>query len=169
MKQKQIIQLFALGMICSFLTLSTTSVAAQNPDFTGKWKFNETESTMGEGRFFAADEMSVTQDGKTITIERTRAGRDGQMRTTSETITLDGKENVEEREYGKSTYIASWSDDNNSLIIETETEFQRQGDTFKMSRKEIWSLDKGGNPLNIESTSSSQRGTRSATLVYDKV
>ncbi|HER08163.1 MAG TPA: hypothetical protein ENO20_04565 [Bacteroides sp.] len=169
MKQKHLFQLFTLGVVCSFLTLSASSLAAKNPDFTGKWKFNETESTMGEGRFFAAEEMSVTQDGKAITIERTRAGRDGQVRTTSETITLDGKENVDEQEYGKSTYRATWSDDNTSLIIETETEFQRQGETFTMSRKEIWSLDKGGKVLTIESTSSSQRGTRSATLIYDKI
>lgn len=161
--------MFTLGVICSFLLASAGSLEAKNPDFSGKWKFNETESAMGEGRFFAAEEMTVTQDGKTITIERTRAGRDGQMRTTTETITLDGKENVEEREFGKSTYKATWSADQNSLVIETETEFQRQGDTFTMSRKETWSLAEGDKVLKIESASSSQRGTRSATLIYDRL
>jgi hypothetical protein len=169
MKQKQFFQMFAMGVILSLLMITTSSFAAKNPDFTGKWKFNETESTMGEGRFFAAEEMTVKQEGNTITIDRTRTGRDGQMRTTTETITLDGKENVSERERGTTTYIATWSEDNNSLIIETETKFSRQGETFTMNRKEVWSLDKGGKVLTIQSTSSSQRGDRSATLIYDKI
>lgn len=169
MKQKQFFQLFARGVICSLLMIPTYSFASTNSDFTGQWKFNESESTMGEGRFFAAEEMMVKQEGNTITIDRTLTGRDGQKRTTSETITLDGKENVVEREYGTSTYTATWSDDKNSLTIETEMEFSRQGETFTMSRKEVWSLEEGGKVLNIQFTSSSQRGTRSATLVYDKI
>jgi len=169
MKQKNFFQLVVMGAICSLLMIPNSSFAAESPDFTGKWKFNESESTMGEGRFFAAVEMTVNQEGNIITIERTRTGRNGQKRTTSETITLDGEENVVEREYGTSTYIATWSDDKNSLTIETEMEFNRQGETFTMNRKEIWSLEEGGKVLNIQSTSSSQRGTRAATLIYDKM
>ena len=169
MKQKHLFQLAGPAMISLFLLISSGSFAAQKPEFTGTWKFNETESTMGEGRFFAAGQIAVKQEGNTITIERTLRGRDGQSRTMTETITLDGNENVVEREYGKTTHTATWSDDRKSLIIETESEFNRQGDTFTMTRKEVWSLEEGGKVLNIQSSSSSQRGTRSATLIYDRI
>jgi hypothetical protein len=152
-------------MLCSPLIVNAAS-AAKKVDFSGKWVLNETKSNLGEGNFFSAVKMTVTQDGNTITIERTRTGRDGQERTSSETLTLDGKENVAESDNRNTTTVASWSEDGTTLTIKSKTEFSRQGETFVMNRTETWTLD--GKTLNIQSDSSSSRGDRSAKLVYDK-
>ena len=168
MKQNKIFQLLVMSMIFSLLLIPTTSFAGKKADFTGNWTFNESKSELGEGRFFSAMKMTVTQEKKTITIERTRSGRDGQERTSSETLTMDGKENINKTENRSSTSFATWSDDGTTLTIKSKREFNRQGETFEMNSTEIWTLDEDGKVLKIQSDTSSSRGERSVTLVYDK-
>lgn len=168
MKQGRIFHVLSLSMIGALLAVSTVSSAADNPDFSGQWTLNESKSDLGEGRFFSAPKMSVKQEGNTITIERTRSGRDGEERTTSQTLTTDGKEQVSEGERGNTTSVASWSDDGTTLTIKTKREFSRQGETMEMNTTETWTLADGGKTLTIKSESSSSQGDRSATLVYNK-
>ena len=168
MKNSRIFRLSAVLMLCSFLLIPATSFAGGLEDFTGKWTLNEDKSDLGEGRFFAATKVSITQDGLSITIERTRTGRDGEERTSSETISLDGKENVSETENRKTTSTASWLVDKSALHIKSTIEFSRQGETMEMERAEVLTLGEDGKALNIQSDMSSARGDRSVTLVYDK-
>ena len=166
MKPTRNFQWCFLGIL-SLLLFSTASYAADKADFSGSWTLNESKSDLGEGRFFSAAKMSVNQEGNAITIERTRSGRDGQERTSSETITLDGKENVDKGDNRSTTSTATWSDDGTTLTIKSDIEFSRQGETMKMQRTEVWTLGEGGKILKIQSDSSSARGDRSVTLVYD--
>ncbi|MBA7550903.1 hypothetical protein ES705_43433 [subsurface metagenome] len=168
MKQNKIFQMLVMAVICSLLLIPTSSFAGEKVDFTGEWTLNESSSDLGEGRFFSATKMTVKQEGNTITIERTRSGRDGQERTRSETLTMDGKENINKNENRSSNSIATWSDDGTTLTIKSNREFNRQGETFEMKSTEIWTLDKDGKILKIQSDTSSSRGERSVTLVYDK-
>ena len=168
MKQKRGSQLLAMAMLASFLLLPAHALAAKKADFSGEWALNESKSDLGEGRFFSAVKMAVTQEKNTMTLERTRVGRDGQERTNSEVLTLDGKENINKRENRSSTSTATWSDDGKTLTIKTDTEFNRQGETFKMKSTETWALGEDGKTLIIRSESSSRRGERSVTLVYDR-
>ncbi|RLD92035.1 MAG: hypothetical protein DRJ29_12825 [Bacteroidetes bacterium] len=155
-------------MICALLAIPSNSFAGDKVDFTGEWVLNEDKSDLGEGRAFAAFKIAVKQEGNTITIERTRTGRDGEERTNSETLTLDGKENIDEGERGSSTSVLSWSEDGNSLTIKSKREFNRQGETFEMNSTQVWTLAEDGKVLKIQSDISSSRGERSASLVYDK-
>ena len=168
MKRSRIFQMSALFLICSFLLISTESFAQKNVDFSGKWTLNEDKSDLGEGRFFSASKLAITQDGKAVTLERTRAGRDGEERTTSETITLDGKENVTETENRKTNSVATWSEDKSALTIKSTIEFSRQGETMEMIRTEVLTVGENGKVLLIQSDTSSSRGDRSVSLVYDK-
>ncbi|RLD65776.1 MAG: hypothetical protein DRI98_14360 [Bacteroidetes bacterium] len=155
-------------MICALLAIPSNSFAGDKVDFTGEWVLNESKSDLGEGRAFAAFKIAVKQEGNTITIERTRTGRDGEERTNSETLTLDGKENINEGERGSSTSVLTWSEDGNSLTIKSKREFNRQGETFEMNSTQVWTLAEDGKVLKIQSDISSSRGERSASLVYDK-
>ena len=168
MKNSKIFQVGTLVLICSLLLVPATSFAQEDVNFSGKWTLNEDKSDLGEGRFFAASKMAITQDGLSITLERTRSGRDGEERTTSETITLDGKENVTETENRKTTSASTWSEDKSTLTIKSTMEFSRQGETMEMKRTEVLSLVEDGKVLAIKSESSSARGDRSVSLVYDK-
>ena len=159
--------LFIAG-IAFMLLIPTKSLAQGKVDFSGKWILNEGKSQVGEARGFSATELSVKQDGATLSLDRTRASRDGEMRTRSETVTADGEEHKDEGENRTTTTVATWSGDGKALTIKYDIEFERQGETFTMKRTEVWSMDKSGKVLTIQSDSSSQRGDSSVTLVYDK-
>jgi len=168
MKQSRIFQVLTLSVIFALLVIPTSSFAADKADFSGQWTLNESKSNLGEGGAFAAFKIAVKQEGNTITIERTRTGRDGGERTSSDTLTLDGKENVNEGERGTSTSVLTWSEDGTTLTIKSKREFDRQGETFEMNSTEVWTLAEDGKILKIQSDISSSRGERSVTLVYDK-
>ena len=168
MKQIRIFQLLALSVIISLLAIPSISFAGDLPDFTGEWTLNESKSDLGERRGFAAFKIVVKQEGNTLTIERTRTGRDGEERASSETLSMDGKENINENERGSSTSVVSWSEDGSALTIKATREFNRQGETFEMNSSEVWTLAEDGKILSIQSDISSSRGERSATLVYEK-
>lgn len=168
MKHSRIFQVLTVSLICALLVIPTTSFAGEKTDFTGEWTLNESKSDLGEGRFFSAMKMTVKQEGNTITIDRTRTGRDGGERITSETLTLDGKENINKGENRSSTSIVTWSDDGTTLTIKSAREFSRQGETFEMNSTEVWTLAEDGKILNIQSDTSSSRGERSVILVYEK-
>ena len=163
MKQKRILQLALMAMLCFLLVIPAASLSAQ-ANFSGAWALNESKSNLGEGRFRLSSALNVKQQGNTITIESTRAGRDGANTTTSETLTLDGKEVANETENRSSVSTATWS--GKSLIIKSTTEMTRGDQAFKTTTTDTWTL--AGNVLTIQSVSTSQRGDRTVTLVYDK-
>ena len=168
MKRIRTFQVLIVSLIIALLAIPSISFAGDLTDFTGEWALNEEKSDLGEGRGFAAFKIVVKQEGNTLTIERTRSGRDGEERTNSETLTMDGKENINEGERGSSTSIVTWSDDVTTLTIKATREFNRQGETFEMNSTEVWTLAGDGMNLSIQSDISSSRGERSATLVYEK-
>jgi hypothetical protein len=168
MKNNRKFQLFLATLIGSLLMIPALSFAAEKPDYTGKWTLNESKSELGEGGSFSAIKMSVTQEGNTLTIERTRTGRDGEERTNSETLTMDGKESINEGENRKSTSTVTWSDDGTTMTIKSVREFNRQGETMEMNSTEVWTLSEDGKTLKLQSDTSSGMGERSVTLVYEK-
>ena len=90
-------------------------------------------------------------------IERTMGGRDGQTRTTTDELTLDGKEVENKTENRTTKNTAMWSDDGGSLIIKSDMVMSRQGQSFEMKSVETWQLSEDGNTLTIQSESSSAR------------
>jgi len=137
-------------------------------NFSGEWSFNESKSDMGEGRFPATSKLTIKQEGNNITIERLRTGRDGQEMTSTEELTLDGRERESDTGRGKRKSAVTWSENGNSLTIKTSIVFDRNGETMDMKSVELWKLTDGGKILSIESSSSTPMGERKATLVYDK-
>ena len=167
MKQRRFFHLYVMAMLCSLLVIPAASLSAQ-ANFSGSWTLNESKSNLGEGRFRLSAQLSVKQQGDAITIERTRAGRDGQNTTTSETLTLDGKEIVNKTENRSSTSSATWAANKTSLTIKSTVESTRGDQAFTTTSTDTWTLDGTGSVLTIQSNSTSQRGDRSVTLVYDK-
>jgi hypothetical protein len=166
MKQKTLFQLLAMTILCSLLLAPTNTLARKSVDFSGDWTLNEAKSNLGEGRFMSSSAITVKQEARSIIIERTRSGRNGQTRTSSETLTLDGKENINEGENRSSVTTVSMADDGTSMTIKSDTKMSRQGQSFEMKSTETWTLN--GKILTIKTTMSSQMGERYATLVYDK-
>jgi hypothetical protein len=152
------------------LAFSMVNAGEKKADFSGTWTFNEEKSELGEGgRWMIASKISVTQKDSVMTIERTAQRRGGEEFTTSEKLTLDGKEceNTMNERTRKST--ANWSEDGKQLTIASKMVFEREGNQFEIKSVEIWQLTNEGKALSIDYTSQSPRGERKAVYVYDKV
>jgi hypothetical protein len=150
-----------------FLMLVALSSALVAADFSGTWVLNEQKSELGEGRSgrMAAAKMVVTQTKETISIETTRAGRDGQERVQTQELTLDGKEKVTKNDRGETASVAKIEGD--VLAMTTVRKMERNGETFESTTNQKWEL-KSETELLVAVKSSSSRGDRELTLVYDK-
>ncbi len=78
MKRIRTFQVLIVSLIIALLAIPSISFAGDLTDFTGEWALNEEKSDLGEGRGFAAFKIVVKQEGNTLTIERTRTGRNGE-------------------------------------------------------------------------------------------
>jgi len=163
------IQVLTIAFLVSFFLIPMGSYAqGEKVNFSGEWSFNESKSNMGEGRFRTSLKMTIKQEGNNLTIERLRTGRDGQEMKSTEKLTLDGKESENTAGRGTRKLAATWSDDGKTLTIKSTMVFNREGETMEMKSIELWKLTDGGKILSIESSSSTPRGERKATFVYDK-
>ncbi|MCD6565436.1 MAG: hypothetical protein J7K53_05790 [Bacteroidales bacterium] len=177
MKQKQSlypnflrnsVQLFTIAFLVSFLVNMNSFAQEGKVDFSGEWFFNESKSDMGEGRFQTSLKLTVKQEGNNLTIERLQTGRDGQEMKITQKLTLDGKESKNTARRGTRKSTATWSDNGKTLTIKSTMAFDRGGETMEMKSVDQWKLSGGGKILSIESSSSTPRGERKATMVYDK-
>ncbi len=150
-----------------FSLLPAISRAQGKVNFTGKWTLNESKSNLGEGNFRGSSQLTVEQKGNDMTIERVSHNRNGDEMTTTDKLTLDGKEcdNSSGNRTRKSK--ASWSADGKTLTINSHMEFSRDGNTFSFDVVETWKLQNSG-ALEVDYSSKSPRGERNMTLVYEK-
>ncbi|HKK41653.1 MAG TPA: hypothetical protein VJ963_04525 [Bacteroidales bacterium] len=151
-------------------TLFSVSLHAQKVvDFTGSWTLNESKSKMGEeGQRMLAKNLNITQGENSITIERIFSGMNGDERKMTDTYTLDGKESVNPIFNTTKKSIAKWSGDMKRLEVSSVIELNMHGETTEIKTAETYSLGDDAKTLIIDSKSSSPRGDRQATFVYDK-
>ena len=141
---------------------------ADKANFSGEWKLNEGKSELGDfGARFTATAIKVEQKESDITITRTTPGfNGGDPVTTSLTLTYDGKV-TESTVFGsaKRKSTAKWSDDQ-TLVINHATTFERDGQTSEFKGTETWSVKDGS--LSVVTVSSSPRGETTTKAVYTK-
>jgi len=137
-------------------------------DFSGTWTFNESKSNLGEGRGFrSASQITITQDGINLTAVRQRTNQDGDLTSTTEKYTMDGKECVNTTGRGPSKSIVTWSADGKTLNFATTRTFERDGETNEIKSTEVWTLA-DTKTLSVISTFVMQGNERKTTLIYDK-
>lgn len=169
-KNSWFLKALSLTVMLAFSVPAMTNAQSGKTNFSGKWTMNSDKSKLPEGQGgmrMGGGDMVVTQAGNTLTVERTRTGRDGQAMTTTDKYTLDGKESVNTTQRGERKSVAKWSADGKSLTITTNMSFEMNGQTREIKSTEVWSLV---NPstLSIESTRNGRNGDIKMTLVYDK-
>jgi hypothetical protein len=156
-------------MMSAFLILpAKMNAQAGKTSFSGKWAFNETKSNLGEGRGFrAASQLTITQDGNNLSVDRVRTNQNGETTTTTEKFTLDGKECVNTSQRGPSKAVVTWSADGKALNFAISRTFERDGQTNEFKSTEIWTLT-DPNTLSLTSVMNFQGEERKTTYVYDK-
>ena len=158
---------FLTAAAFAFVCISATIVDKSN--FAGEWTLNAQKSELGEfGSRFTPKKLKVEQKENEISLERTTSFN-GEDRTSAEKITLDGKE-TENTVYGnsKKTSTAKWSDDAQTLTVNSVIKFDRNGEVLEIKSTETWKLINEGKSLSLETTSTSSMGTNTMKAVFDK-
>lgn len=156
---------FIRTTVILLITVSfTLSASAKNPDFSGVWKLNKTESTLNAEFSFSPKQITIVQDGNKMTTERVSEWQ-GEEFTFESSYTLDGNESLNEGFQGAEIVsIAEWAKDGKSLSIRTTFEMRDGGEmeihaTYK----------KNGKLMLIENKVSGGPGDGSSEIwVYDK-
>ncbi len=118
MKNKRMFYLKSGLFVALSLLISGVSFAQSAANFSGSWAFNESKSNLGEGGFrMISQKLTITQNDKSFSLERSFTGQDGTERKTSETYTLDGKESVNPVFNTSKKSIATWTADKKSLTV----------------------------------------------------
>jgi hypothetical protein len=158
-----------LAAVAAFAFICTAATIIQKSNFSGEWTFNESKSDLGQfGGRFTPKKIKVEQKEDGLSIERV-SSINGEDRTTTEKLSLDGKES-ENTVFGNSKRKSTvkWADDGNGLIVSSVTSFDRNGEIMEIKSTDKWKLINDGKSLLIESTSTSSMGSNTMKILYDK-
>ena len=148
---------------------SAVAVHAQKADFSGSWKLNEPKSTLGQYTRMTPRTLKVNSQKDSLVIQRYSTSQDGTETNYTETLTFNGnpsESTISANAKKKST--AKWSDDGQTLTINATIAFDRDGQSFEVQVVETWKLTEGGKVLTVASASTSQMGTNTTRLLFDK-
>jgi hypothetical protein len=159
------------------ILLIPNHVSAQT-DFSGTWAFNQSKSTQpgggggGGGRRGGMmgggnSDLTITQDGNTITVKSMRPTRDGQQEFT-QIIVADGEAHEAESNFGTSTITAEWKE--GILVVEETRSMSRGGQSMTFTTTSAYTLSADGKELVVTSERSGMGGSGGVTTksVYDK-
>jgi len=138
-------------------------------NFSGEWIFNEEKSILDRwGVSFLPYKMEIIQKENDLTIHNTFIVEYADDRVIEQKLTLDGKECISEFRSSPRIMTANWSENGDTLIIESKITFNRGGQTPEMVINEAWTLLEQGKILAIKQFSTSFWGKRNITLIFEK-
>jgi hypothetical protein len=151
------------------LAAACVAALAGPPDFSGSWTLNAEKSALGEGgRWRTPVRMTVTLKGDSLLVERVSRRDTGEERTSTERLSLDGKECQTGAPDRPRTSKAVWAEGGKQIAVSSSSVFERDGNRMEMTSVEIWALSEDGKALTASFVSTSPRGERKATYVYDR-
>ena len=136
---------------------------AQNPDLSGKWKLNESESKMAGEYSFAPLEITITQEGNKMTAMRVNEFQ-GERRERTSAYNLDGTDSKNEGFQGSEIIsVATWNDE--ALKIVTEIEMRDGGE---LTITAVYSMKGEKLVINNAMEGGPMGGGDPETWIYDK-
>lgn len=162
-------------LIIGIFTL--TSMSGSHADFSGEWKLNESKSDRN-GKFplciFGGDRMrsktmKIATHADFLTIDAVSSFVNGAPVTKQEKL-IFGSNEIKVTYIGKPREIsaAKWSDDNQTMTVQSIRSFDKNGKTADFKVTEVWRLINGGKSIAIEVHSSSPSREESMALIYDR-
>lgn len=157
------------GFLLLVVFIVTNLVAADKPDFSGTWKFNEEKSTLDDmGMAFIPHTLVIKQQENDLAVQKTFTNQNGEDMVTDESMTLDGKECKSEIWNSPRVTTANWTDKGDTLKIEVKITFNQDGNMNEMLLHEAWSTLDDGARMVVNHFSTSNWGERKITMVFDK-
>jgi hypothetical protein len=158
--------------LCCVLMVGFWSVSAAPANFAGTWSLDKAKSEGLQGRMANVDQTwVVTQDAKTITIDKSFSGSEQPMPSQKNTYNLDGSETTQEmtgRMPGKAALKAKWQDDGKILELSSVLKANMQGNDVTITTTEHWELADGGKTLKVHREQESPQGKRESKYVFVK-
>ena len=173
----------SIALLC--LLVLPALVKGQNPDLSGTWILNETESRFpqynvggGGGRSgrapgggMIAAQVIISQSGDEITFDRRRSGmpmgrqqgQRGSGQPGPQTIKVDGQSRVQQTGLGSAVVVASWQE--GKLVVTQEMTSTATGRTTTTM---TYSLSTDGKKLAIGYVVETPGGNMDYRLIYDK-
>jgi mannan endo-1,4-beta-mannosidase len=140
-------------------------------DFSGEWVFNEDRSRLDNtGAGNLPGRIGVTQKENNIDIKRTVISEYAENNVMENNLALDGKEQEFRLPFGNTagTISAHRSPKSDTLYIDSKATIKNGGRSIEWSSNEIWTLQDHGKTLCILQSSSSFRGRRVVTAIFEK-
>ena len=158
----------SLGVILVVLTLGCMVFAA-NPDFSGNWALNKDKSNYRMGRDGGATpdiNMTVAQTAEAISVKQQVTTERG-TRDSEYTLKTNGEEQEIPGFMGRtSKATAKW--EGSVLVVDTVSQFEREGEQITIKSNERWELSADGKTLTIAGKSSTPMGDRETSRVFEK-
>jgi len=166
MKRGQVIALVGIVLLAAAWVLAA-------PDFSGTWMLDSSKSdpiAMGRGGGAPAEvkmtmEIKQTAEGMTVTQTMEMGGN---QRTSDQTFTFDGKENINPAPMGRGQLTSKSHWEGEQLVIEGTQKMSTQKGDFEISTKEVYALSADGKVLTITATRSTPQGDRTTKRVFNK-
>ena len=138
-------------------------------DFSGEWAFNENKSELENARSgFVPDRMQVYQYGNNLIAEKRFVQEYTDDRVENDTLNINGEETKSQMYNSPMITKAKWSNDGDTLVINSKVTFTMGGRSMEMTTNELWTLSDDGNTLFIHQTADSFSEKRKVDLVYNK-
>ena len=140
-------------------------------NFSGQWKFDEDASTLdNSGTGNIALQLSIDKNDNSLNIKRTIVSEYSDNTIADEQMTLDGKEKAFKAPFGNAPRMvtAHQSENGDTLYIDSKITFTNAGRNVEWTTNEIWTLKNDGKTLSVKQISSSFRGERTITAIYNK-
>ncbi len=150
------------------LAISTFSLHAEEPGFTGEWKLNK-EKTVLQGSQIFLSKLTIKIKGDSLLTNRTYENADGQEYPFVENLFLNGKESKIVIYDMPRTTKATRSATDGTLVLDSNTTFNRDGQEAVMNSKETWKVEPGAKVLTISFTTKLADREFPGTLYLDRV
>jgi mannan endo-1,4-beta-mannosidase len=138
-------------------------------NFSGEWVFNEDKSVLDIFGVNAIPyKMKIAQKDNNLAIQKTYILEYTDDTITNDTLTLDGKAGSSEFMSFPRITKTTWSQNNDTLFLESKVILKRNGQDVESVTSETWSLNDKGTILTLKQYSRSFWGERKITLVYNK-
>ena len=162
MKRKKLISLVILLII-------TISVSAgdKKTNFSGDWKLDREKTVLANSQLFLS-KINFNMKNDSLLTVRTYENANGEQYPFNENLTMDGKE------YKITIYDmprkskAYWSDNNESIVIESTTTFYGNSGEVDFITKENWMVDETGTQLKFDFTGKTSTDESKGTYYFKK-
>jgi hypothetical protein len=162
MKTKSILTILFLAIF-----LPSFNMIAQKPDISGEWKLNKEKTVLADNQLFLS-RITIQLKSDSLLTTRVYENGNGEEYPFDENLSLDGKECKLVIYEMPRTSIATRSDTDGSIKIESKTTFNGSNGEEDMTAKESWKLESDGQMLTLEFTNKMSGNESTGTYYYSR-